>query len=77
MPLYRWNSGALADYADGDIIVFANSLAYARKKVIKAAKKKWHDGDEYSTRKIESVQRDISEEPYILDDGVAFITGSA
>ena len=74
MQLFHWRSRALADYSDGDIIVMANSVEEARDMV-----RKWYSDKEdyYSIYSYDALERDISDEPIIVEGGCIGIEGSS
>lgn len=92
MALYHWSrSEALKGYASGDIIVMADTLHEAREKAIthihdwlKENRSWWYasdgtldlEGDEYD-KFLQMLQRDLEDEPAIVETGTIFIRGSA
>ena len=79
MKLYQWKSGTFADYSKGDIITYGQSVADARKRVLAAAKLKYANcaNQEYAKQQIEGIKFDLKNDPEVLEEGAAFITGSA
>lgn len=74
MKIYKWDSEFLRDYSQGMVLVAAESIEDARKKVVK----KFEDDQDSTSDEYQSelliLMEDIECEPEILD--VLFLTGS-
>ena len=79
MKLYQWKSNTMRDWAAGAIVTYGQSVADARKRVIAAAKLKYAKcaNQEYAKRQIEGIKFDLQKDPEVLEEGAAFIMGSA
>ena len=59
MNLYRWNSEALRNYASGDVVVLAESVEQARKKVLQEYQP---DVEGHSTEEVYLVMLKLTED---------------
>ena len=77
MPLYHWKSGTFADWAKGDIIVSADSVAKAKTKVKKHIEKEYKHNPDYAARLLKGVEFDMSVKPNVIDTDVVIVYGGA
>ena len=77
MNLYQWNSPALADCDDGLILSFGEDEDDARQRAIDAVMKRYDTEGDYWQRMKKGLLRDLECAPEVVEDGTAFIRGSA